>query len=78
MRIEHITEGFVRVHKVSILSGKESSMILPLRQGQIERWLESCMLIQDAFPQLSDDAREFLMSGITREEWETAFPDGDE
>jgi hypothetical protein len=53
-------------------------MILPLRQGQIERWLESCMLIQDAFPQLSDDAREFLMSGITREEWEEAFPDGDE
>lgn len=78
MRIEHITEGFVRVHKVSILSGKESSMILPLRQGQIELWLESCMLIQDAFPQLSDDAREFLMSGITREEWEAAFPDGDE
>ena len=78
MRIEHITEGFVRVHKVSILSGKESSMILPVSEGRMKQWQRSCMLIQDFFSDLSDDAREFLMSGITREEWEAAFPDGDE
>ena len=28
-------------------------------------------LIQDAFPQLNDAEREFLMTGITEEEWKT-------
>ena len=78
MRIEHVSDGFTMVHKVSMLTGKESSMVLPLRQGQIEHWLESCMLVQDAFPQLSGDAREFLISGITPEEWKAAFPKGDD
>ena len=68
MRFEHVTEGFTMVHKVSILTGKESRMVLPLRSGQIEHWLDSGTLVQDAFPQLSGCAQEFLMSGITPEE----------
>ena len=78
MRFEHVTEGFTMVHKVSILTGKESRMVLPLRQGQIEHWLESGTLVQDAFPQLSGDAREFLISGITSEEWDATFGKGDD
>ena len=35
-------------------------------------------LIQDAFPQLKDAEREFLMTGITAEQWLTAFGDGSE
>ena len=66
------------VHKVSMLTGKESCMVLPLRSGKIEHWLDSGTLVQDAFPQLSDDAREFLISGITPEEWKAAFPKGDD
>jgi len=31
------------------------------------------MLIQDAFPDLSNDAREFIISGITKEEWELEY-----
>ena len=73
MRIQHVTEGFTMVHKVSMLTGKESSMVLPLRSGQIDYWLTSGTLVQDAFPQLSDDAREFLISGITPEEWDETF-----
>jgi hypothetical protein len=34
-------------------------------------------LIQDAFPQLNSDDREFLMTGCTPEEWEVIFPDED-
>ncbi len=33
---------------------------------------------QDAFPQLNADDREFIISGITKEEWEQAFPAFDE
>jgi len=78
MRIEHVSEGFTMVHKVSMLTGKESCMVLPLRSGQLDYWLTSGTLVQDAFPQLSDSAREFLISGITPEEWNKAFGQGDD
>lgn len=32
-------------------------------------------LIQDAFPNLSKDEREFLISGISKEGWEETFGD---
>ena len=31
-------------------------------------------LIQDAFPELPNDLREFIVSGITPIEWDNAFP----
>jgi hypothetical protein len=31
--------------------------------------------VQDAFPQLDADQREFLISGITPEEWDATFGD---
>ena len=78
MRFEHVTEGFTMVHKVSILTGKESRMVLPLPAWLIKEWLDSGTLVQDAFPQLSDSAREFLISGTTPEEWDATFGKGDE
>ena len=73
MIIEHVAENQVRITKASMLSGKQNQMVLPVRQGQIEYWIDTCMLVQDAFPQLDDDQREFLISGITPEEWDATF-----
>ena len=73
MRIEHVSDGFVKVHKVSILSGKEGSMVLPTRQGNLEHWIDTCMLVQDAFPHFTSEQREFLISGSTPEEWNKLF-----
>jgi len=67
----------VRVHKQSCITGKHHSMVLPTRQGEIENWLESTMLVQDAFPWIAADVREFLISGITPDEWDKAFGLGD-
>lgn len=33
-------------------------------------WRRGDKLIQDAFPELSSNAREFIKSGITTEEWD--------
>lgn len=33
-------------------------------------WRRGDKLIQEAFPELSNDAREFIKSGITPEEWD--------
>lgn len=61
------------VQKTSILSNKTTEMDLPITQEQIDHWQESGLLIQDAFPQLSAEQREFLITGITPTEWNATF-----
>ena len=39
-----------------------------------EEWLAG-KYIQDAMPFLNDNQREFVMSGITEEEWDSEFKD---
>jgi hypothetical protein len=67
----------VFVQTRSVLSGKLHS--LPIHGTTIEAleiWFkgEDRRLVQDAFPLLSADEREFLLSGISNEEWNAAFP----
>ena len=45
---------------------------LPVTREQIAAW-KGGELIQKAMPHLSDDEREFIMTGITSEEWDTLF-----
>ena len=60
------------IEKKSMVSGKVHAMDLDVTQDQIAAW-NSGMYIQDAMPQLSDDEREFMMTGITPEEWDATF-----
>ena len=78
MQVVKIDEHFCRVTKASILTGKESSMLLPVSKGEIDDMVDTGTLVQDAFPHLSSDVREFLISGITPDEWNATFPKGDE
>ena len=78
MHIEHIAENKVLVHKKSTVSGRVNSMLLPTTQGKIEYWIESGKLIQDVMPDLNDNQREFLMSGITPREWNDMFGEEDD
>ena len=57
------------VRKVSILSGVERVREMDVTQEQLERWA-SGEKIQNVFPHLSTDDREFIMTGVTGEEWE--------
>ena len=61
---------------VSRLTGKRNTMELPLTHREFERnaeaW-EAGKLIQHAFPTLTADQREFIMTGITPEEWTATF-----
>jgi hypothetical protein len=38
------------------------------------KWQNKGMFVQDAFPMLSSDEREFLMTGLTQEQWAKLFP----
>jgi hypothetical protein len=62
----------MKVTKRSTLTGITHTLDLDITPAQVLAWTQG-KLIQDAFPNLSADDREFLLSGSTREEWEQAF-----
>ena len=62
----------MQITKISMFTGKSSTMEIPVAQEQINSWKDG-MLIQDAMPNLSADHREFLMTGSTPEEWDKMF-----
>lgn len=57
------------VTKRSPWTGKDNTLDLPITNGQWERW-QGGELIQNVMPHLSDDEREFLISGSYPGEWE--------
>ena len=59
-----------------MLSGVERTLDIPVTAEQLSNW-NSGMLIQDVMPNLTDDQREFIISGITADEWDM-FGDDDE
>lgn len=60
------------IERRSLLSGIIRTLNMPVTEEQINMW-ERGMLIQKAMPNLSESQREFLMTGITDEEWEEEF-----
>lgn len=65
------------ISKKSPLSGKTTEMELPVTTEQLQRW-ENGELIQNAMPELTPNQREFLITGIVGDEWDSLFPEGDE
>lgn len=65
------------ITRPSQLTGINRTMDLNVTEDQINKWKEGAC-IQDAMPQLTNDEREFIMTGITQEEWDKAFGDNDE
>jgi hypothetical protein len=61
------------VFNKSILSGEVNSMMLNVTQEQLDQYAAGDSLIQEVFPNLSSDEREFIMSGITPSEWDATF-----
>jgi len=62
------------IAKKSILSGKEHSLEMTFDMADYVKW-QTGALIQNAMPYLTLDEREFLISGITEEEWRMSFED---
>jgi hypothetical protein len=57
----------------SKISGKIRSMDLDVTQEQLNRFNSGRFTLQDCFPNLSPDEREFIKTGITADEWEVTF-----
>tara|TARA_R100001244_G_scaffold96216_2_gene72061 strand:- start:181 stop:375 length:195 start_codon:yes stop_codon:yes gene_type:complete len=51
-----------------MFSNENHTLDLPITQDQLDRWA-SGELVQNAFPGLTRGQREFIISGITENEW---------
>ena len=62
----------VEIERISPLTGNWNKMYLDITQEQIAEWnapANERRLIQDIFPNLSVDEREFIMTGYTPADW---------
>lgn len=61
------------IKRTSAISGKQREMDLPVTQEQLDKYASGMYYIQDVFPNLTPDQREFIKTGITSEEWDFMF-----
>lgn len=60
------------ITKQSAITGIIRTLDLDVTEEQFKAW-ESGTMIQSAFPNLTPDQREFLLTGITDEEWNSMY-----
>ena len=60
----------IKVTRQSILTRKMNTMELPILQEHLDMYdTIGGLLVQNVFPNLSADQREFLINGVTPDEW---------
>lgn len=72
----------MKISKISHLTGEYNTREIDITIDQYNDWQnvlenKSRRPIQDVLPNLSADDREFMISGITPEEWDNAFGSDD-
>lgn len=65
--------GNISITRNSILDDSVSSMDFPITFAALHDYCTGAVNVQDAFPDLTTEQREFLLSGITPNDWEQVF-----
>ena len=61
------------ITRTSTITGQEHTLDLDINPDQLVRINTGIELIQNIVPHLSPSDREFIMTGITDEEWDNTF-----
>jgi hypothetical protein len=65
----------MQITRKSVISGIQRTMDIPVNPEDFMAWQAGHGNIQDLMPYLSMNDREFILSGITADEWDSAFAD---
>ncbi len=68
----------MRIKRTSVISGIERTKNIPVNPEDWAQYQMGHVSITDAMPYLTDADREFIISGITPEEWKEVFSTVDE
>lgn len=63
----------MEITRTSLLSGKTHTRDIDVTFEQLQQWEVERKPIQQVMEHLSDADREFIMTGITDEEWKSVF-----
>lgn len=66
------------ISRTSAISGITRTRYIPVNPDDYLAWKAGLGSVQEIMPYLNDDDREFILSGITPDEWESAFADANE
>lgn len=61
-----------------MISGIKRTQSIGITEEQLKRWEAGEGLIQEIMPNISEDEREFILSGSTPEEWDETFKEDNE
>jgi hypothetical protein len=67
----------MKITMQSAMSGNINTLDVAITHEQFSAWIDGA-LIQEAMPHLTASEREFLMTGITSEEWDETFEDSED
>ena len=59
----------MKITRIDPFTQKENTMELDITQAQLDRW-QNGELIQNVFPYLTADEREFIKTGIDPDSWD--------
>lgn len=62
----------MKITRISSFSGKRNTLVVNCTEKEYDSWLAG-ELIQNAMPNVSAEHREFILTGITPEEWNATF-----
>lgn len=68
----------VKITKVSGFTGQTHTKEFEMTEAQLYAYRSGEGSIQNIFPELSASDREFLITGVTQEEWDAAFGESEE
>lgn len=74
---EELAEGGVKLIRKSPFTGKLTEHTINTTLGKLAYYYAGHGLIQNIFPELSADDREFIMTGITPQDWDSTFGEED-
>lgn len=61
------------VKRKSVFSGVERTRDIPVNPEDYKLWEQGYSSIDEAMPYLNSEDREFILSGMTAQEWQNAF-----
>jgi hypothetical protein len=67
----------MKITMQSAMSGNINTLDVAITHEQFSAWIDGA-LIQEAMPHLTASEREFLLTGITSEEWDETFEDSED
>lgn len=68
----------MKIRRISAITGVERVKDIPLNPDDWIKYKMGYKNIDEALPYLSDEDRDFIISGITSDEWKRAFEEQEE